>query len=83
MTDKGTVRIKTQGGRLKRETDGLLCRAVGAMVWTWSDLDLDKPVTVRVDRLVLQAFRPAEGKRRPRHINGDKCDSRLENLEWA
>lgn len=84
VTDMGIIRIKTQGGRLRRETDGIVDRQTGHLVWTWNDVDAGKALTRRVDRLVLNAFRPEGGDgKQPRHVNGDTHDSRLENLEWA
>lgn len=44
-----------------------------------------KPYYLRIHRLVLHAFvgRPPTGKPQTNHINGNKQDNRLENLEWV
>lgn len=44
-----------------------------------------KKKTYRAHRLVLMAFKPVDDmdKLEVNHINGDKKDNRLENLEWV
>lgn len=44
-----------------------------------------KGYTKRVARLILETFNPVDDKEKLQvnHINGDKADDRLENLEWA
>lgn len=39
--------------------------------------------THRVHRIVMDAFAPSGRKREVNHIDGNKINNRLENLEWA
>jgi len=54
--------------------------------WGYKHIDLFNKgrKTFRVHRLVVIAFLPnPEGKPHTNHINCDKIDNRLDNLEWA
>lgn len=47
-------------------------------------VDLGK-ASAMVHNLVLRAFtgRPLSGRYRPKHLNGDLTDNRLDNLVWS
>jgi len=43
----------------------------------------NKPKWCMVHRLVAQAFIPFNGGTQVHHINHDRCDNKVENLEWS
>ncbi|QMM52481.1 HNH endonuclease [Enterobacter sp. RHB15-C17] len=67
----------SKGGLLKprKDSDGYL------MVMLWSD---GIPTNKKIHRLVAQAFIPnSEDKPQVNHLNGNKADNSVSNLEWA
>lgn len=75
VSDTGQVRNSRTGRLLKprRDTDGYLL----------VDLWIGGKKTVKVHRAVATAFLQENGKQQVNHINGDRADNCVSNLEWA
>ena len=42
-----------------------------------------KQKTLRIHRIVMEVFNPVSAKLQVNHIDGDKSNNKLENLEWC
>ncbi len=73
-------------GRVRNDSNGFILNLT-LKHWGYYDVNLCKnPIrkTVRVHRLVAEAFIPKDRKRKIiNHKNGIKTDNRVENLEWC
>ena len=85
ITSEGKIRSYKKGtGELKREYCGLFNRKSEKQVFTWGSEAAGKEITVRVERLVAEAFIPNPlGLKWIKHKNGVLSDDRVENLEWS
>lgn len=83
VSDKGNVRriAKGRGAQVGK----ILKQANGTNGYKQVTLSKDcNQLICRVHRLVAEAFIPRQdGKDYVNHINGDKTDNRVENLEWV
>ena len=83
--------IKRWGGRYEVSADGKVRQSNGCVLKQWINthgymlVRLSQPRTVeRVHRLVAESFiTNAEGKPYVNHINNNRSDNRVENLEWC
>jgi hypothetical protein len=77
--------VPTKSGYLKPEKERTLTQRISNKGYLTVTLSRNgKSNSKHVHRLLAQAFIPnPENKATVNHLNGDKLDNRLENLEWA
>lgn len=69
-------RLKSKPVTMRKDRDGYIIANLS--------LEKAKTVTVKVHRVVAQAFVDnTAGKTQVNHIDGDKTNNRVENLEWV
>lgn len=79
INDKGEIFSDNSGKMLSRNKPGTTYQIINFMT-----ID-GKKQTFRVHRLVMMAFKPIENteKFEVNHIDGDKTNNSLDNLEWC
>ena len=77
--------ILTKSGYLKPEKERIITQRISNKGYSTVTLSKNgQSKSQHVHRLLAQAFIPnPENKATVNHLNGDKLDNRIENLEWA
>lgn len=82
--DRHVVRSDSSSQTIKGRPMSLSTSSTGYLVVRLSSTNPTRRLTARVHRLVASAFLPnPEGKPQVNHIDSDRRNNRVENLEWV